>query len=194
MWSKQRYCWHLQNHVRIHNLRRSNWKMTILGKYSYFFMVVWHGGSCKEMCGTILWVSKQDESTTLQSIYSMHRWPSLQRGRIEIYMRFVKSMLSNCSHMLLLGTNWKTWYSMVSEQPCTIDFKMDQSLCQTPESIDILHSSYMWIQAVLLCGKHFQIMQTGTVSRLRFCRIYWGLGGTLCIFWNSFICSTQLDV
>ena len=32
-------------------------------------------GHAKNMCGAILWVSKQDDSTTLQSIYSMHRWP-----------------------------------------------------------------------------------------------------------------------
>ena len=37
---------------------------------SYFFMVLWHGWSCKEVCGTILWVGEQDDSTTLQSIYS----------------------------------------------------------------------------------------------------------------------------
>ena len=34
--------------------------------------------------------------------------------------------------------------SMVSEQTCTIDYKMDQSMWQAPESIDILHSSHMW--------------------------------------------------
>ena len=33
-----------------------------------------------------------------------------------------------CSEMLILGTNWTTRYSMVSEQTCTIDHKMDQSL------------------------------------------------------------------
>ena len=34
----------------------------------------------------------------------------------------------NCSEMHILGTYWKTGYSMVSEQTCTIDHKMDQSL------------------------------------------------------------------
>ena len=52
-------------------------KITILSKSSYFFMVLWHGGSCQEMCGTILWVGKQDDSTTLQSINSMSWWPSI---------------------------------------------------------------------------------------------------------------------
>ena len=33
----------------------------------------------------------------------------------------------NCSEMLIFGTYWKTRYSMVSEQTCTIDHKMDQA-------------------------------------------------------------------
>ena len=78
------------------NLRISSW-------------FVWHGGSCKEVCGTILWVGNQDDSTTLHSIYSMHRWPPLQRRRNKICWRVVKYMLSNCSEMLVLGTYWKTW-------------------------------------------------------------------------------------
>ena len=149
MSNKQRYCGHLQNHVWIANFSGRNRKASILRESSYFFMVLWYWGSCKEMCGAILWVSKQDDSTTLQSIYSMHRWPPLQRGRIEICWRIVTSMLSNCSKMFILGTNWKTWYSMVSEQTCTIDYEMDQNLCQTFESIDFLHSSYVWIQTIL---------------------------------------------
>ena len=63
-----------------------------------------------------------------------------------------------CSQNVLkcwnLARNWTTWYSMVSEQTCTIDHKMDQSLWQTPESIDFTHSSYKWIQTVLSCGKY----------------------------------------
>ena len=113
--------------------------------FSYVFIVLWHGRSCEEMCGAILWVSNQDDSTILQSIYSMHRWPPLQRGRIEICRRIVKSMLSNCSEMLALGTYWKARYSVVSEQTCTIDHEMDESLWQTTESFDLLHSSHMWI-------------------------------------------------
>ena len=119
-------------------------KTSILWEFSYFFVVLWYGRSCEEMCGAILWVGKQDDPTTLQSKNSLHWWPPLQRGRNEICSRLVTSMLSNCCEMLKLGTYWKTWYSMVSEQTCTIDYEMDQSLWQTPESIDILHSSHMW--------------------------------------------------
>ena len=115
MWNKQRYGWQLQNHVWIQNFSRSNWKITMLGKSAYLFVVLWHGRSCQEMCGKILWVGKQDDSTTLQSIYSMHWWPPLQRERNEICWRIVTRMLSNCSQMLIFGTNWTTRYSVVSE-------------------------------------------------------------------------------
>ena len=113
--NKQRYCRQLQNHVRISNFRGRSREITIPSKPSYFFMVLWHGWSCKEVCGTILWVGKQDDSTTLQSIHSMHRWPPLQRKRNEICWRIVTSMLSNCCEMLVLGTCWTTWYFMVSK-------------------------------------------------------------------------------
>ena len=137
VWNKQRYCRQFQNHVRILNFRRSNWKITMLGKSSSFFVVLRYGRSCQEMCGTILWVGKQDDSTTLQSINSMHWWRSIQIRRIEIRGRIVKRMLSNCSEMLVLCTYWTTSYSIVSEQTCTIDHKMDQSLWQTIISFDL---------------------------------------------------------
>ena len=198
MWNKQRYCGQLHNHVWIQNLRRSNWKITMHGKSEYFFEVIWHGGSCQEMCGTILWVSKQDDSTTLQSINSMPWLPSFQRRRIEICRILVKSMLSKCSEMLFLGTCWKTWYSMVSEQTWAINHQIDQSVWQTIISFDLLHSFHKWIQTILSCGKHCKTVQIGTVSRLRFCRRSWGFKiyfrWNIVHFWKSHVRSNQLDV
>ena len=81
----------------------------------------------------------------------------------------------NCSEMIVLGTYWKTWYSLVSEQTCTIDYEMDRSLWQTTISFDLLHSSYKWVWTILSCGKHCKIMQTGTVSRLWLRRRSWEL-------------------
>ena len=177
--------------------------LTRCGKYS-IKKLIWENQhlssimSCQEMCGTMLWVGKQDDSTTLQSINSMHWWPSFQRRRIEIRGRTVKSILSNCSEMLILGTHWWTRYSVVSEQTCTIDYQMDLSVWQTPESFDILHISDMWIETILPCGKHCQTMQIRTVSSLRFCRRSWGfkiyIRCSIVRFWKSYICSNQLDV
>ena len=104
MWNKPRYWIQLQNHVWIQNFRRSNGKITMLGKFEYLFVVLWHGRSRQEMCGTILWIGKQNDSKSLQSINSMPWRPSLQRRRIEIRGRMVKSIISNCSEMLKILT------------------------------------------------------------------------------------------
>ena len=108
MWNKQWYCGQLKSHVWIEKCRGENRVASILWECSFFFMVLGYGRSCKEVCGTIFWVGKQDDSTTLQSIYSLHRWPPPQRSRNEICWRIVTSMLPNCSEMLKVGTNWKT--------------------------------------------------------------------------------------
>ena len=197
MRSEPQYCGPLQNHVRIANFSGENREITILLKilrissWSYDM-----AGSCKEVCGTILWVGKQDNSATLQSIYSMHRWPPLQRRRNEICWRIVTRVLSNCSEMLILGTYWTTWYSMVSEQTCTIGHKMDLSLRQTIKSFDLVHSSYMWQQTTLSCGTHCKTKQIGTVSR------FWlrGRSGRFKINFeehyvsSAVFCSIKLDV
>ena len=96
-------------------------KITMLGQSSNFFMLLRHGNSCQEMCGTILCVGKQDDSTTIQSINSLHWRPSLQRRRNEICWRIVTCMLTNCSKMSIFGTFLTTRYSMVSEQTWTIN-------------------------------------------------------------------------
>ena len=54
-------------------------------------------GHAKKCVERYLWVGEQNDSTTLQSINSMHWRPSFQRRRIEIRGRIVKSMLSNVS-------------------------------------------------------------------------------------------------
>ena len=96
MWNKQRYCGQLQSHVWIANFRGVNWKTSILREFSYFFMVLWYGRSCKEMNGAILWVI--NDSTTLQSIYSLHRWPPLWRRRNGICKRELSQV---CSQIVL---------------------------------------------------------------------------------------------
>ena len=49
-------------------------------------------------------------------------------------------MLSNCSKMLVFGTHRWTRHSMASKHTCTSSHHMDQSLSQTLESIEFLHS------------------------------------------------------
>ena len=181
MWNKQRYCGQLQNHVWIQNFRRSNGKISMLGKSEYLFMVLWHGGSCQEMCGTVLWVSKQNDSTTRQSINSLHWWPW--------------NPWDKCWYLARIGRPDILWSV---NKTYTIHHKMNQSVWQTIISFDLLHSSYKWIQTILPCGKHCKTMQNGTVSRLRLCRRSWGLEiyfrWNSVHFWKPHVRSNQLDV
>ena len=124
MRNKQRYCWQLQNHVKIQKFRRNNWEITMLGKSVYFFVSYNMESHAKKCVERYCELANETTQTTLQSINSMHRWPSFQI-RILIRGRIVKSTLSNCSKMRVLGTYWTTRYSLVSEQSCTIDHKMD---------------------------------------------------------------------
>ena len=123
---------------------------------------------------------------------------------IEIRGRIVKSMLSNCSEMLILGTYWTTRDSMVSEQTCTINHNMDQA-CGERLARLISHIHYT--------SEYKQYCHVGNTAKQ--CRL--GLfqdshfagdledskstsGGTLCIFGShtfvpiSWMCKKQTSV
>ena len=87
-------------------------KNTMLWKSAYFFMVLWCGGSCQEMCGTILWVGKQEDSTTLQSIHSMHWWPSFQEEELKSVGELSKvcsQIVLKCLYLARIGTPDILW-------------------------------------------------------------------------------------
>ena len=68
-----------------------------------FLMVLWYGRSCEEICGKILRIGEQNHSTLIQSLNSMPWWLSLPEGRTGIGWSSVKSLLSDCLKMLVLG-------------------------------------------------------------------------------------------
>ena len=164
MWNKQRYCWQLQNHVWIQNFRRSNWKITMLGKSVCFRVMP------RDVLNDIVsWQTRRLNNTTKYQLHALmtiiskknwNPWESCQKYALKLFW------------------NAYTWhvledrYYMVSGQTCTIDPKLDQSLWQTIISFDLLHSSYMWLQTTVSCGKNWHTMQIGTVSRLRFCGVH----------------------
>ena len=121
MWNKQRYCWQLQNHVWITNFCGETWKIAMPWKCSYFFVVLWYGRSCQEMCGTILWI-EQDDSTTLQSIYSMHEWPPLfsRKKSVGQLSKVCSQIVLTCLYLPRIGRPDILWSC---EQICTINFK-----------------------------------------------------------------------
>ena len=111
-----------------------------------------------------------------------------------------------CSEMLVLGKYWTTGYSMVSEQTCTIDHTMDQSLWQTFISFDLLHSSkkceykqYCYVGVILPRQWRSGLFQdsdfAGDLEDFKSTS-----GGTLCIFGShtflpiSWMCKKQTSL
>ena len=68
MWNKQRYCWQLRNHVWIQNFRRSNWKIAMLRKSAYFFVVLWHGRSWNDI---VSWRTKRLNNSTKYQLLAL---------------------------------------------------------------------------------------------------------------------------
>ena len=162
------------------------------------FVVLRHGGSCQEMCGTILWVGKQDDSATLQSIISMHWSPSFQRWKIEIRGRIVKSMLSNCSENaciwhelddLLFYGQWINLHdrSQHGPKPVTNDY-----LVWSPTFIIHMNtnSSVMW--KTLPNNADWDFFKTPILKEIL--KIQNLLQVEHCVFRKPYICSNQLDV
>ena len=192
MRNKQRCCGQLQNHVRIANFRGTVEKLPFpqnLRISSWSYDMAGHAKKCVER------YCESANKTTQQlykSINSMHWWPSFQRRRIEIRGRIVKSMLSNCSEMLKLGTYWDTRHSLVSKQTCSTCLNVDKSLWQTIGKIDFIHSSHKRFPTTLSCG---EALQTGFLSRLwRSWGLKINLARSLVYFRKSHVCANKLDV
>ena len=123
-----------------------------------------------------------------------------KKGGTWVSWRIVKSMVTDCLKMLVLGTKWKTWHSLVSEQTCSIGHQMDRSTWPTFSSFDITSSSHKWLPTIWSCGKHGSALSIEFIPRLRFCWRPWGLkkkinlGENFMYFRKSHIRSHQLDV
>ena len=99
--NKHRYCGQLQNHVRIENFHGESRETSIPSKSSYLFMVLWHGLSCKEVCGTILWVSQQDVfNNSIKYLLHASMTTSSQEKKW--------NLLENC-HMYALKLFWNAY-------------------------------------------------------------------------------------
>ena len=132
----------------------NNWKNTRVWKASSTnsSVVLRHARTCSEMRCSMLWTSKQESRTTVQSCKSWFEWSSIQAGGTRIRSRIVKSMLTNCLEMLVLGTNWTTWHSEVGQQNMRdLTRFSDSGMRQT---ISFLHISHKRFPTILSCGKH----------------------------------------
>ena len=102
MWNKQRYCWQLQNHVWIQNFCRSNWKITMLGKSAYLFVVLWHARSCQEMVERYCELAKR----TTQQLYKVST-PCIDDHHFkEEELKSVGELSKVCSQIVLKCFFW----------------------------------------------------------------------------------------
>ena len=118
-------------------------------------------------------------------------------------MKSVGELSQVCSQivlkMLILGTYWTTLYSTVSEQTCTIDYEMEQSLwtndwivwCLT--SITHVNTDNIVIWVILLNNADWDCFKT-LWFRGRSWRFEIHLWRNIVHFWTSYICSNKLDV
>ena len=103
-------------------------KITMLGNTRIFL----HGPTTwkvmpKSACNDIAnWRTKLQNNCTKYQLHAL--MTPIQRRRIEFRERIVRNMRTNCSQMSISDTNWWTGYYMVSQQTCTCDNKVDQSL------------------------------------------------------------------
>ena len=90
-------------------------------------------------------------------------------------------------------TNWTKAVGNTAKQ-C----RLVRAVTKWTKACDLIHSSHMWSQTILSCGKHCQTIQRRIVLGLRFCR--WprrfriNIGRNLMHFRKPNICASQLDV
>ena len=156
-------------------------------KIFVFFKVLWYGRSCKEMCGAILWIGQQgrrNKSTKYPLPASMTTTTKKKKWNLlENCHKYAPKLFRNALYLARIGRPDILWSS---EQTCTINHQMDQSLWQTPW-IDWFH--------IFTTHKKKQFCHVGTSAKQCRLKLFQDSdfagdledskstsGGTLCIF------------
>ena len=192
--NKQRYCGQLQNHVRIANFCGRIGEITIPS--SYFFMVFWHGWSCKEVCGAILWVCK-----TTQQLFEYLLHASMTTTLKKKKWNLLENLSHVCSRIVL-----KCLYLARFGRSDVLSSvnKFARSITEWTEACDKRQNRLIsYIHHTCEYKQHCHVgntvkLQTAIVSRLwvrgrswRFEIHFWR---NIVRFWKSYICSNKLDV
>ena len=196
MWKKQRFCGQLQNHLRIANFRGGIREITTPSKSSYFFVVLWHGWSCKEMCGAILWVANR---TILQ--LNKVSAPCIDVHHFEEEMKSVGELSQVCFQIVL-----KCWYLARIGRPDILwsvnklarsitkwtkacDKRLNRMISYIHHTCEFKQCCYVGNTANNADGDCFK-----TPILREILRIQNPHQEEHCAFWKSYVCTNQLDV
>ena len=163
-------------------IRGKNWKITVLGKSSYFFLVLWNGKSCQEMSSTMYKTPTP----------CMDWWPSFQRLWIEIVC---SRIVLKCFHFERIGRPDILWSvnklaRSITKWTKACDKRLNRLISYISHTCE--YKQYCHV------GSTAKPMQIGTVSRLRFCGRSWRskihFRRNIMRFWKSYTCSNKLYV
>ena len=152
MRSKQRYCGQIQSHVRIANFRGVIGKITIPSKSSSFsswsYDMEGHAKKCVERYCELA-------NKTTQQLYKVST-PCIDDHHFKgEEMKTVGELSQVCSQIVLkclyLARIWRPDILWSVNKLARSIMKWTKACHKTPESIDFIYSSYMWIQTILSC-------------------------------------------
>ena len=110
--------------------------------YSWSYDMEGHAKKCVERYCELA-------NKTMQQLYKVstpciddHHFKEEEMKSVGESTQVCSQIVLKCLNLARIGRLYILW----SEPICTINHKMDESLWQTPESIDFLHASYTWIQ------------------------------------------------
>ena len=166
-----------------------------------FSVVLRRGRTRSKMRGAVLRIGKQKDGATIQGLSSLFGRSPNQKGRIGKQRWIVRILLPYCIKMLVLGTNWSTWHSVVSQQTGTICHEIDSSMWQATGTINFLPSDFRQYRHVGNAAQHCRLelfQDSDFAGDLEDSKST--SGGVLCIFgsWTilpiSWMCKKQTSV
>ena len=187
-----------------HVLLLEQLKITRAGKSVYFAKTVaWSydmEGHASKMRWPILWRGRKESGAAIQSLKSLLGWSPIQERRASTCRRLIRSMLTNCTEMIVPGTHRSTRHSVVGPQTCSCSHTMESGMMQTFGKIDFVYPSHKWLPTPLSRVQHSTARSiVFFFPRLRLCWRPWGLKINLgdrefMYIWKSNTCPRQLDV
>ena len=176
MWNKQRCCWQLQNHVWIQNLCRSQLKNYPCSENirisSWSYDMEGQSKKCVERYCELANRTTQQLCKVSTPCIDDHHFKEEELKSEGDLSKVCFQIVLKCLYLARIGR--PDILLSVNKLARSIT-KWIKDCAKRLYQLILKNSSHMWIQTVFLCGKHCQTMQTGTVSRLRFCRRSWGL-------------------